>query len=92
MTAATRTTIATAAVHAREGPGERAGAGVSGSGAAGRGAVAAGALRTATPGPDGIMTSDQVAPSHQRTMPAAPLGSGYQPGGGVCPAPVTPPA
>src|SRR3954447_25417500 len=37
---------------------------------------------TATPGPAGVATSDQPAPFHQRTMPGAPSGSAYQPGGG----------
>src|SRR3954463_6935648 len=43
---------------------------------------------TATPGPAGVATSDQLTPFHQRTMPSAPSGSGYQPGAG-CAGPVT---
>ena len=37
---------------------------------------------TDTPGPAGVVTSDQEIPFHQRTVPGAPSGSGYQPGGG----------
>src|SRR3712207_2190618 len=43
---------------------------------------------TATPGPDGMATSDQVRPFYQRTSPGVPSGSGYQPGAG-CSGPVT---
>src|SRR3954471_19222112 len=39
---------------------------------------------TLTPGPAGVVTSEQVLPFHQRTMPSAPSGSGYQPGAGGC--------
>jgi hypothetical protein len=46
---------------------------------------------TATPGPAGVVTSDQLIPFHQRTCPGAPSGSGYQPGGGaLSPGPLTP--
>src|SRR3954470_23692637 len=37
---------------------------------------------TATPGPAGVATSDQPAPSHHRTIPDVPSGSGYHPGAG----------
>src|SRR5690348_13845711 len=40
---------------------------------------------TMTPGPAGVATSDQLTPFHQRTMPGAPSGSGYQPGAGAGP-------
>src|SRR3954454_12099412 len=43
---------------------------------------------TATPGPAGVATSDQPVPSHQRTTPDVPSGSGYHPGAG-CAGPVT---
>ena len=59
------------------------------SGSAGRGA-SSGDVRTATPGPAGVATSDHPAPFHHRTRPGAPSGSGYQPGGGAgCPGPLT---
>src|SRR3954454_15322344 len=38
---------------------------------------------TATPGPAGVVTSDQLTPFHQRTYPGVPSGSGYQPGAGL---------
>src|SRR4051794_33694760 len=37
---------------------------------------------TATPGPAGVATSDQLVPSHHRTTPDVPSGSGYHPGAG----------
>src|SRR5829696_6563094 len=43
---------------------------------------AVGISPTATPGPTGVVTSDQAAPFHQRAVPGAPSGSAYQPGGG----------
>src|SRR3954452_6080545 len=63
----------------------------------GRGARGAGDskdLPTETPGPAGVVTSDQAAPLHHRTMPGAPSGSGYQPGcgGPGWPEAVVPPA
>src|SRR3954451_15539658 len=58
----------------------RAGAAAGGA-AGGRGGAAAGARWTVTPGPAGMVTSDHPPPSHHRTRPAAPSGSGYQPGG-----------
>src|SRR3954447_1082155 len=38
---------------------------------------------TLTPGPAGVVTSDHAEPFHQRTVPGAPSGSGYQPGTGA---------
>ena len=46
-----------------------------------RGGCCCGIVPTATPGPTGVVTSDQDTPFHQRTVPGAPSGSGYQPGG-----------
>src|SRR4051794_4651527 len=58
---------------------------------AGGGGARTGDRWTATPGPAGVVTSDQAAPFHQRTKPGAPSGSGYQPGaGGVFPGSLTP--
>src|SRR5690348_7265345 len=51
----------------------------------GSGGASTGECWTATPGPAGVIRSDQPAPVHQRTCPGAPSGSGYQPGGGVVP-------
>src|SRR4051794_15814487 len=48
----------------------------------GAGGASTGERCTATPGPAGVVTSDQRPPSHQRTRPGAPSGSGYQPGAG----------
>jgi hypothetical protein len=64
---------------AREG---RAGGAAGGGPAGGRGdGGAAGVIvRTATPGPAGVMTSDQAEPLHHRTIPGVPSGSGYHPG------------
>src|SRR5688572_20910644 len=67
---------------------------ISASGAGGRtGGARTGDDWTATPGPAGVATSDHEVPLHHRTMPAAPSGSGYQPGGGGagCAGPVTAP-
>ena len=61
----------------------------SGAGAGGRGGASTGDFWTVTPGPAGVATSDQPFPLHQRTRPGVPSGSGYQPDGGACPAPVT---
>jgi hypothetical protein len=58
----------------------------------GRSGASSGEDWTATPGPAGVATSDQLMPFHHRTSPGAPSGSGYQPGGGVSPGPVTAPA
>src|SRR3954466_10240044 len=52
-----------------------------GSGA--RGAGDSNERPTLTPGPAGVVTSDQAEPFHQRTVPGAPSGSGYQPGTGA---------
>src|SRR3954451_19779670 len=49
----------------------------------GAGGARTGERCTATPGPAGVVTSDHRPPSHQRTRPSAPSGSGYQPGAGV---------
>jgi hypothetical protein len=38
---------------------------------------------TSTPGPAGVVTSDQPEPSHHRTNPGEPSGSGYHPGAGA---------
>src|SRR4051795_2933682 len=58
----------------------------------GAGGARTGEDRTATPGPAGVATSDHAAPSHHRTSPGVPSGSGYQPGGGAgWPGPVTAP-
>ena len=68
-----------------------AGVGGGTAGSAGRaGGASTGEDWTATPGPAGVATSDQLTPFHQRTMPAAPSGSGYHPGAG-CAGPVTRP-
>src|SRR5690348_695793 len=68
------------------------GAGGWNSGTAGRtGGARTGEDCTATPGPAGVATSDQLIPFHHRTIPAAPSGSGYHPGAG-CSGPVTRPA
>ena len=66
--------------------------GVGGSNGAvvGTGGARTGEDCTATPGPTGVATSDQLLPLHHRTIPAAPSGSGYHPGAG-CAGPVTPP-
>src|SRR3954451_11171683 len=48
--------------------------------APGVGGASTGERCTATPGPAGVVTSDQRSPSHQRTRPESPSGSGYQPG------------
>src|SRR3954451_21776358 len=57
-----------------------------------RGGARTGDDWTATPGPAGVVTSDQLPPSHHRTCPTAPSGSGYHPGGGAGgPDPVTAP-
>src|SRR5687767_5292504 len=49
-------------------------------------AGASNGVPTETPGPAGVVTSDHEPPSHQRTSPGAPSGSGYQPGAAVgCP-------
>src|SRR4051812_19356518 len=62
---------------------------VSGTGAGERtGGVRTGEDCTATPGPARVATSDQPTPSHHRTTPAVPSGSGYHPGAG-CAGPVT---
>src|SRR5215218_8076354 len=62
-----------------------------GSGA--RGAGDSKDLPTETPGPAGVVTSDQAVPFHQRTVSGAPSGSGYQPGCGApgCPEAAVPP-
>src|SRR4051794_37087956 len=52
-----------------------------GSGA--RGAGASNDRPMLPPGPAGVVTSDQAEPFHQRTVPGAPSGSGYQPGAGA---------
>src|SRR3954447_25769042 len=49
----------------------------------GAGGASTGERCTATPGPAGVVTSDHRSPSHQRTWPDAPSGSGYQPGTGL---------
>src|SRR5690242_7329219 len=49
----------------------------------GAGGASTGERCTVTPGPAGVVTSDQLTPFHQRTWPGAPSGSGYQPGAGV---------
>src|SRR3954452_1641555 len=68
----------------------RAGAAAGGA-ATGRGGAAVGMRWTVTPGPAGVVTSDHPAPSHHRTRPAAPSGSGYQPGGRLAsPGPLMP--
>src|SRR3954463_6688537 len=46
------------------------------------GGVSTGEDCTATPGPAGVATSAQPVPSHQRTTPDVPSGSGYHPGAG----------
>src|SRR4051795_4412186 len=56
----------------------------------GAGGARRGEAGTAPPGPAGVATSDHAAPSHHRTSPGLPSGSGYQPGGGAgWPGPVT---
>src|SRR4051812_41492879 len=65
--------------------GKRGAGAAAGGAAAGRGGAAAGGRWTVTPGPAGGGTSDHPAPSHHRTRPPAPSGSGYQPGGGLAP-------
>src|SRR5215207_3365618 len=68
-----------------------AGGGTAG-GTSREGPASTGEVWTATPGPAGVATSDQLTPFHQRTMPGAPSGSGYQPGVGAgWPGPVTAP-
>src|SRR3954452_13167771 len=57
------------------GSGPRGGATVWASGV--RGGAGTGDDWPATPGPAGVVTSDQPPPSHHRTWPAAPSGSGY---------------
>src|SRR3569623_1890072 len=49
----------------------------------GAGGASTGERCTATPGPAGVVTSDLRSPSHQRTRPDVPSGSGYQPGAGL---------
>src|SRR3954454_13674856 len=65
--------------------------GGAGSGADGPGTGGArnGEACTATPGAARVVRSDQPSPFHHRTVPGAPSGSGYHPGGGGCPGPVT---
>src|SRR4051794_38451355 len=46
-----------------------------------RGSAGSGIVPSSTPGPAGVVTSDQAAPFHHRAVPGAPSGSGYQPGG-----------
>src|SRR3954447_24610620 len=72
-------------------PDGAASGGGAGSGADGPGTGGArkGEACTATPGAARVVRSDQPAPFHHRTIPGAPSGSGYHPGGGGCPGPVT---
>ena len=73
-------------------PSEAGGSTGTGCGSGLRGGARTGDDWTATPGPAGVVTSDQLPPSHHRTWPAAPSGSGYHPGGGAGgPDPVTAP-
>src|ERR671916_1669151 len=68
----------------RSGGGVCAGASSAAVGCAGAGtAGCVGGACTATPGPTGVVTSDQPAPFHQRTIPGVPSGSGYHPGGAL---------
>src|SRR3954468_5496397 len=71
-------------------PDGAASGGGAGSGADGSGTGGArnGEACTATPGAARVVRSDQPSPFHHRTVPGAPSGSGYHPGGG-CPGPVT---
>src|SRR4051812_19112536 len=70
--------------------GDDGGTGVEG-GTARWGGTWTGGAWTTTPGPAGVVTSDHADPLHQRTIPGAPSGSGYQPDGAlpVCHAPLT---